>query len=139
MDNLTQAERSDLMRRVRSRNTSPEIAVRRIVHRLGYRYRLHDRGLPGNPDIVFPSRGKIILVHGCFWHGHRCRAGLNTPVSNTAYWTNKLSRNKERDQRNIRRLRKLGWNVLVVWECELARESLIKTLNLFLEETTCRK
>ncbi len=93
--------------------------VRAAVHRLGFRYRLHCRALPGNPDLVFPSRRKIIFVHGCFWHGHACRAGRNRPASNTGYWIAKLDRNRQRDRVNRARLRRLGWQVLVVWECQL--------------------
>jgi DNA mismatch endonuclease (patch repair protein) len=85
MDNLNPAERSELMSRVRSQDTEPEMVVRRLVHGMGFRYRLHVKNLPGKPDLVFPSRGKIIFVHGCFWHGHWCRAGLNRPSSNHPY------------------------------------------------------
>ena len=107
------------MQAVRSRDTTPEITVRRVIHALGYRYRLHVRSLPGCPDLVFPSRKKLIFVHGCFWHGHSCRAGVNRPRSNQDYWLSKLDRNKARDARNTNELRKLGWKTLTVWECQL--------------------
>lgn len=107
------------MKQVRSKNTQPELAVRSLVHRMGFRFALHRRDLPGNPDLVFPARERVIFVHGCFWHGHSCRAGRNRPSSNTGYWTPKLERNRRRDAANRRRLRSLGWQVCVVWECEL--------------------
>jgi DNA mismatch endonuclease (patch repair protein) len=119
MDTFTPAERSAVMKRVRGKHTQPELAVRSMVHRMGFRFALHRRDLPGYPDLVFPARGRVIFVHGCFWHGHTCRAGRNRPRSNTSYWTAKLDRNQARDVVNRRRLRNLGWQVLVVWECEL--------------------
>ncbi len=122
MDTFTPSERSRIMRQVHSRNTQPELAVRSLVHRLGFRFTLHRRDLPGNPDLVFPARRRIIFVHGCFWHGHRCRAGRNRPASNTGYWIPKLDRNRRRDRINRRLLARLGWRTLVVWECELKRQ-----------------
>ena len=119
MDTFTPAGRSAVMKRVHSKDTRPEMAVRSLVHGMGFRYALHRRDLPGNPDLVFPARDRVIFVHGCFWHGHSCRAGRNRPSSNTAYWTAKLERNCNRDAANLRRLRSLGWRVLVIWECEL--------------------
>jgi DNA mismatch endonuclease, patch repair protein len=119
MDTFTTAERSAVMKRVRGKDTRPEMAVRSMVHRLGFRYALHRRDLPGNPDLVFPARDRVIFVHGCFWHGHSCRAGRNRPASNTNYWTAKLDRNQARDTTNRRLLKKLGWRILVIWECEL--------------------
>jgi DNA mismatch endonuclease (patch repair protein) len=95
MDTLTRAQRSETMSRVRAADTRPELTVRRFVHRMGFRYRLHVRALPGSPDLVFPSRRKVIFVHGCFWHGHGCRSGLNRPASNVGYWTKKLERNRK--------------------------------------------
>ena len=96
------------MKRVRGKDTRPELAVRSLVHGMGFRYALHRRDLPGNPDLVFPARNRVIFVHGCFWHGHSCRAGRNWPSSNTGYWTAKLDRNQARDAANRRRLRRLG-------------------------------
>lgn len=114
------------MRRVRGKDTAPEMTVRSVVHRLGFRFALHRRDLPGKPDLVFPSRQRVIFVHGCFWHGHHCRSGRNRPSSNTEYWTAKLDRNRSRDARNRRRLRNLGWRVLVVWECELKNQDRLR-------------
>lgn len=105
------------MRNVKSMNTKPEMIVRKLAHSLGYRFRLHRKDLPGKPDIVFPSRRKLILVHGCFWHGHNCEAG-ERPASNRNYWDEKLDKNISRDKCNYRALRKLGWGILRVWECE---------------------
>ncbi|MEZ0471152.1 very short patch repair endonuclease [Luteimonas salinilitoris] len=118
MDKLTRAQRSNLMSRVRQRNTGPELVVRKLLHRLGYRFRLHRKDLPGSPDIVLPGRGAVVLVHGCFWHGHTCRAG-SMPKSRIDYWGPKITANRDRDKRQSRRLRALGWRVLTVWECEL--------------------
>jgi DNA mismatch endonuclease (patch repair protein) len=134
MDTFTAAERAAIMRRVRGKDTGPEMAVRRMVHRMGYRYGLHRADLPGNPDLVFPCRGKVLFVHGCFWHGHNCRAGRNRPSSNRGYWIPKLDRNQARDAANRRRLRALGWGVLTVWECQLnTPESLRLRIARFLE------
>jgi DNA mismatch endonuclease Vsr len=107
------------MAAIRGKNTGPELTVRQIAHRLGYRFRLHRRDLPGCPDIVFPRLKKIIDVRGCFWHAHRCQRGTRRKVRRN-YWEAKLARNAERDRRNLRQLRSLGWKVLVVWECEMA-------------------
>lgn len=112
------AARSAIMSRVNGKDTSPEIVVRKIAFNLGYRYRLHRRGLPGKPDLVFPRLNKAIFVHGCFWHQHTCANG-QPPSSNIPYWLPKLSRNVERDKRNSRELKRLGWMCLVIWECQL--------------------
>ncbi|MDQ3386844.1 MAG: very short patch repair endonuclease [Actinomycetota bacterium] len=106
------------MSRVRSKDTKPEMRVRRLIHAMGYRYRLHYRNLPGSPDIVFPERSKVIFVHGCFWHRHEnCRRN-RTPKSSREFWSSKLERNRVRDLTNQSRLQEMGWSVLVVWECE---------------------
>ena len=105
------------MRAVGSGNTAPEMIVRRTAHALGYRYALHVKSLPGKPDLVFPIRGKIIFVHGCFWHKHNCKRGRVVPVQNKEYWVAKRDRNRQRDRRQIRALRLQGWDVLVIWEC----------------------
>ena len=126
MDNLTLEQRVRTMRAVRDRNTTPELAVRRMASALGYRYRLNSKLLPGCPDLVFRSLKKVIFVHGCFWHGHRCKAGLNTPTSNQQYWGQKLLRNRLRDSANRGRLRGLGWKVLTIWECQLRRPELVE-------------
>ena len=118
VDRLTAEERSRLMSRIRGKDTKPEMAVRRLVHGMGFRYRLHRRDLPGSPDLVLPRHRKVILVHGCFWHSHPgCRAG-RVPASNTGYWEPKLRRNAERDAASEEALRLAGWAVLVVWECQ---------------------
>ncbi len=135
MDNLTRAQRSETMRRVRAKDTGPEWVVRRMVHGMGFRYRLHVGALPGNPDLVFPARSKVIFVHGCFWHGHRCRAGLNRPSSNRQYWMPKLEQNRRRDRASRARLRRLGWKVLVVWECQLKNPALRDRVASFLGAT----
>jgi DNA mismatch endonuclease, patch repair protein len=111
--------RSRVMAAIHSRNTRPEKFVRIMAHRMGYRFRLHRRDLPGSPDIVFPRLKAVILVHGCFWHRHSCASGRKQPCSNAAYWTRKFLRNEKRDARNRRQLRRLGWRILVVWECQL--------------------
>jgi DNA mismatch endonuclease (patch repair protein) len=107
------------MRLVGSANTKPELIVRRIVHGLGYRYRLHRKDLPGTPDLAFISRKKVVFVHGCFWHGHDCGRGSRIPKTNTEYWQNKVARNKKRDARAKAELEAVGWEVLILWECEL--------------------
>jgi DNA mismatch endonuclease (patch repair protein) len=111
-------DRSENMRAIRGKDTQPEMTVRRLVHGLGYRYRLHRANLPGKPDIVFPARRKVIFVHGCFWHSHDCKSGL-VPRSNQDFWLPKLLRNKIRDAKNLEALADLGWKVLVIWQCEL--------------------
>ena len=112
-------DRTEVMRRVRSKDTTPEIVVRRLIFSHGYRYRLHRSDLPGKPDIVFPSSKKIIFVHGCFWHGHSCKRGARIPKHNREYWTQKISRNIERDKKHLKELKKLGWEVKIIWECEI--------------------
>ncbi len=125
--------RSRIMRAVKGRDTAPEMLVRRLAHGLGYRYRLHRADLPGKPDLVFPSRRKIIFVHGCFWHGHDCQRGSRAPKNNAAYWRKKISGNKDRDGRNIKALRAANWRVLVVWECGTRKEAaLARRLGRFL-------
>ena len=121
VDRLTPEQRSENMRRIKGKNTKPEMAVRSLVHRLGYRYRLHRLDLPGKPDLVFSRRRKIIFVHGCFWHGHEdpdCADGRRQPKSNLEYWLPKLARNKERDRIQAAEIVALGWSVMIVWECE---------------------
>lgn len=117
VDTRSPSQRSAIMKSVGTRNTGPEIAVRKILHSLGYRFRLHRKDLPARPDIVLPRHEKVILVHGCFWHGHQCSKG-NLPKSRLSYWGPKITANKKRDARNLRKLRALGWRPLVVWQCE---------------------
>jgi DNA mismatch endonuclease, patch repair protein len=136
-DSLSKAQRSERMSRVRGRDTKPEMIVRRLVHRLGYRYRLHDRRLPGAPDLVFKSRRKAIFIHGCFWHRHSdpsCKLA-RMPKSKLDFWGPKLEGNRERDLRNESQLEAIGWDYLIVWECELGhREQLENKLLAFLRE-----
>jgi DNA mismatch endonuclease, patch repair protein len=120
------------MRAVRQRNTAPELTVRRMLHARGWRYRLHRKDLPGSPDLVFPSRRKAIFVHGCFWHGHDCRAG-RAPKTREAFWSAKLRNNRDRDRRAEDALRELGWEPIVVWQCELKQpEVALRRLEEFL-------
>lgn len=107
------------MSAIKGRNTKPELTLRRRLHRLGYRFRLHRKDLPGRPDLVFPSKGKVIFVHGCFWHSHDCRYGQVVPRTNAEFWSEKRKRTMERDAQQLAELRALGWSVLVIWECEL--------------------
>lgn len=122
-DVFSSKKRSQIMRAVTSKDTDPEMQVRRAVHAMGYRYRLHVAGLPGKPDLVFPRLSKVIFVHGCFWHQHRCKRGRRIPKTRREYWEAKLARNVERDRRHRRKLRRDGWEVLVVWECQLRKDS----------------
>ncbi len=131
----TPERRSAVMRAVKSRDTAPEMAVRRLVHSMGYRYRLHRKDLPGKPDLVFPSRKKAIFVHGCFWHGHTCPRGDRLPKTNAAYWTNKIARNRQRYESQRAELCSDGWRVLTVWECETrARDTLAAHIRAFLND-----
>lgn len=114
------------MRAVKGRDTGPEVTVRRLLHGLGYRYSLCRKDLPGKPDIVFGKRKKVIFVNGCFWHGHGCRRGARIPKSNQEYWVKKVSRNKERDEKNLAALASLEWKSLVVWECETQNKEKVK-------------
>lgn len=126
MDSLTKEERSKNMRAIRSKNMRPEMIVRRLMHRLGYRYRLHKTDLPGKPDLVFRSRRKAIFVHGCFWHQHKdsqCKI-VRVPKSRLDYWLTKLTRNVKRDEQHMAALEEGGWDVLCVWECEIERKDL---------------
>ena len=118
MDTLSPLQRSELMSRIRGKDTAPEWIVRRAVHGLGYRYRLHVKALPGTPDLVFSSRRKVIFVSGCFWHAHSC-GHRSVPKTRSEYWVARLSRNQRRDRRVRRALRRRGWSVLTVWECQL--------------------
>ena len=120
------------MARVKATNTRPEIAVRRLVHRLGYRFRLHRRDLPGTPDLVLPRHRAVVFVHGCFWHQHGCRRGQRRPSSNQAYWGPKLTRNVERDATAKSALARMGWRVLTIWECEIGAPDLGDRIGRFL-------
>lgn len=115
--------RSAVMRRVKGRDTSPELKVRRALTRLGARYRLHRKDLPGSPDVVMPGRRLVLFVHGCFWHGHDCARGARTPKANRDYWLGKVARNRARDERARAELAAEGWRVETIWECELKHEA----------------
>lgn len=131
-------QRSAIMRSVKSKDTVPEIQVRRFIHSLGYRFRLHRKDLPGTPDLAFPRLKCAVFVHGCFWHGHSCSRGARVPKTNTKYWRSKITRNIARDTQNRRDLRALGWNLLVVWECHLKSklDSTQRRIALFLERAS---
>jgi DNA mismatch endonuclease (patch repair protein) len=132
VDNRTKDSRSRLMSRVGSKHTKPELIVRSLLHRMGYRYRLHRKDLPGRPDIAFIGRKKAIFVHGCFWHGHGCKIG-KLPKSNLEFWSPKIERNRLRDRQNISKLEQIGWEVAEVWQCELKEvQSLEARLQSFL-------
>ncbi|MDP9053821.1 MAG: very short patch repair endonuclease [Acidobacteriota bacterium] len=125
-DTRTPEQRRRIMQSVKTRDTGPEMTVRRILHRLGYRYRLNVKKLPGRPDIVFSGRMKAIFVHGCFWHGHDCRKGM-APKSRLDYWTPKLNANRVRDAAQLTALEAFGWSVLTVWQCEIKDPDVLST------------
>ena len=135
-DRVSKATRSRIMASVGSKNTGPEMAVRRALHRLGYRYRLASSELPGRPDLVFPSRRKAIFVNGCFWHGHRCRNG-QLPKSKLDYWGPKIAENQRRDRRQRSRLAAMGWSSKTVWECRIRKDldRVIEELTDFLDNS----
>jgi len=119
VDIVTPERRSEIMRRIKGKDTTPEMKVRRFVYGLGYRYRLHCRDLPGKPDLVFRRKQKVIFVNGCFWHQHEGCQLAYMPKSRTEFWKGKFDKNKERDKKNLADLKEMGWDVLVIWECEL--------------------
>ena len=135
MDRISEEHRSWNMSRIRSKNTSPERKLRSLLHALGYRFRLHRRDLPGQPDIVLPRFRAVVFVHGCYWHRHRnCRYAY-TPKTRVEFWRSKFDENVERDRQALRSLRELGWRVLVVWECEIPDEkALTRRLRRFLSK-----
>jgi DNA mismatch endonuclease (patch repair protein) len=136
MDIMSRQQRSERMSLIRSKNTTPELIVRSLLHRLGYRFRVHKRELPGNPDVVLPSRRCAVFIDGCFWHGHKCSIG-HIPQSNSEYWNEKITRTKLRDLRIRRLLKKEGWRIFVVWECEIKNtKTLTKRLTCFLDNGT---
>jgi DNA mismatch endonuclease (patch repair protein) len=126
VDSLIPSERSRVMSLVKSKDTRPEMLVRRLLHSLGYRYRLHVRDLPGCPDLVFVRRRKVVFVNGCFWHRHNCKMGSRMPKSRVTFWRKKLVGNRNRDILRIGQLRDMGWDVLVVWECQTESRKLAK-------------
>ena len=125
-DVFTAEKRSQVMRQIRSRDTKPEMLIRRGIHRLGYRFRLHGKKLPGKPDMTLPRYHTVIQVRGCFWHGHNCNDG-HAPKSHQHYWRPKLEANKERDAKNDRLLESMGWKVIIVWECSISSEEGLTT------------
>ena len=135
MDVHTSKQRSFNMSQIRDKNTKPEIKVRSLVHRMGYRFRLHRKDLPGKPDLVLPRHKKVIFVHGCFWHMHNCKYGRVKPKTNARFCQDKRAGNKERDKRNRRKLNNLGWKVLVIWECQArSPEKVINKITNFLND-----
>lgn len=133
----TPESRSRIMRAVKSADTTPELLVRRLAHRMGYRFRLHCKDLPGKPDLVFPGMHKVIFVHGCFWHGHDCARGGRIPKKNRDYWSKKIERNRGRDSNSLAALKASGWQVTVLWECQLKNQvRLKKRLRNFLSKVT---
>lgn len=132
---FSKEKRSWIMSRVKGRDTKPEILVRSFVHRMGYRFRIHGRDLPGNPDIVLPRHGKVIFVHGCFWHGHNRCPRSKRPTTNKSFWNKKLDGNIKRDRRFRRSLVLKGWGILVVWQCETGDpDRLLRKLERFLHD-----
>lgn len=128
MDVLTPEQRRRCMAAVSGSNTKPELSLRRALHALGFRYRLHDRSLPGRPDLALPGKHTVIFVHGCFWHRHTCKAGRSRPATRASFWREKLSKNVERDRRNRAAIRRMGWNVIEVWECQLKGAAIKKSI-----------
>jgi len=134
-DVFSTQKRSWIMSRVKGRNTKPEILVRSFLHRMGYRFHIHRRDLPGNPDIVLPRHGKVIFVHGCFWHGHKRCPRSKRPTTNKSFWNEKLDGNIKRDERFRRTLRRMGWKGLVIWQCETREaDRLLHKLERFLHD-----
>jgi DNA mismatch endonuclease (patch repair protein) len=133
-DMVSRKRRSEIMRNIKPQNSFPEVLVRSLIHKMGFRFRLHVRSLPGTPDVVLPRHRKIILINGCFWHSHTCKkAGI--PKSNRIFWKKKLRRNHQRDIENLIALKQMKWRVLVVWQCELKRPAhLLKRLTKFLAD-----
>ncbi len=128
MDRVSLEDRSRIMRAVGREDTTPELSVRRIAHKLGFRFRLHRKDLPGSPDIIFPKHRLCLFVHGCFWHRHHGCRKATTPKSNAAFWMDKFARNVERDGRKVEALRALGWKVAVVWECQSKNETVVESI-----------
>jgi DNA mismatch endonuclease (patch repair protein) len=134
MDIYSREKRSDIMARVKATDSTPELTVRRLLHSLGYRYRLHRNNLPGKPDIVLTKHKSVIFVHGCFWHHHKGCKKSKLPETNANFWRKKILDNVARDKRTIRGLKKTGWKVLVLWECQVRSSKLQEKLNYFFEK-----
>ena len=136
LDRISSADRSRIMSQIRDKDTKPEMIVRRLLHRMGYRFRTHRRDLPGRPDVVLPKHRKVVFVHGCFWHRHRCTRGRSMPSTRTEFWRMKFEGNRERDLKARNHLRKLGWKVVVVWECQTRDVQLLqRRLHQFLSDS----
>lgn len=127
-DNFSKKKRSQIMSKVTSKNTKPELTIRKALFSEGYRYRLHRKDLPGNPDIVFPGRKKVLFINGCFWHGHKCKKAA-LPKTNRPFWEKKLSSNAKRDKQNIRKLKEMGWLSMVIWQCKIKKSTLKSQIN----------
>lgn len=126
-DIFSKSKRSEIMRSIHGKDTTPEINVRRLAYSMGYRYRLHCKGLPGCPDLVFTKLQKVIFVNGCFWHGHKkCARKRKPSKTNVLFWKNKIEKTKKRDKANLKNLKKLGWDTLTIWECEMSDTEFIK-------------
>ena len=136
MDNLSKKQRMKNMRGIKSKNTKPEKIIRSILFSKGYRFKIHDKKLPGRPDIVLPKHNTVVNVHGCYWHYHGCSRS-NVPKTKTKYWLEKLENNKRRDSQNKRKLTKLGWRVIDVWECTLKRRNIDKTFDKLQRMIAC--
>jgi len=134
MDRHTKEQRSYNMSCIRSKDTTPELIVRHLVHQMGFRYRLHSSNLPGKPDMVLKRHSKVIFVHGCFWHCHNCKNGQTIPQTNREYWLAKREYNIQRDKTNIQKLRDAGWDICVIWECQTRHTDYVTScLNKFLQ------
>lgn len=127
-DIFNKKKRSQIMSRISGKDTKPELFIRKAIFAEGYRYRLHRKDLPGNPDIVFSKRKKVIFINGCFWHGHNCKKAA-LPTTNKIFWEKKLTGNKERDKRNLSKLKTLGWKSLVIWQCQIKKSTLKSQIN----------
>jgi len=138
VDVFSQKKRSEIMKKIGPKNSAPERYIRSLVHRMGYRFRLHRKDLPGKPDMVFPKYRKVIFVHGCFWHGHKGCKKSKLPETNTTFWKEKISKNIKRDYSNYNDLKSLGWDYLVLWQCQIKKkkiEYLEKKIVSFLTES----
>jgi DNA mismatch endonuclease, patch repair protein len=129
VDIFSKRKRSEIMSKIKPKDSTQELIIRRLIFSMGYRFRLHSKDLPGKPDIVFPKYKKVIFVHGCFWHGHKNCKRAAIPATNRGFWKNKISKNLIRDKRNYALLRKIGWNYLIIWQCQIKKqnEKLLKT------------
>ena len=135
-DIFDKKKRSEIMSKISGKNTKPELIIRKALFAEGYRYRLHRKDLPGNPDMVFPSRKKVIFINGCFWHGHNCKKAA-LPTTHREFWEKKLNGNKERDKRNLAKLKAMGWKSLVIWQCQIKKNTLetqIDKIKAFLDK-----